>query len=95
MLTCAAVASRGLKHGAVAAAGSAPGVFVRQLHRPAVALALPQAGRLDDLLHQLLKRTLDAVLRLGAGLCVDGGQSKTAWTKRTETRRLGKAASLV
>lgn len=55
---------RSLNQGAVTSAASAAGIFVRQLHGSAVVLALPQAGRLDDLLHQLLKRTLNAILCL-------------------------------
>lgn len=60
-----------LQQGAVAAARSAARVLVGELHPSAVALALPQAGGLDDLLHQLLKRTLDAVTGLGARLWED------------------------
>lgn len=60
-----------LQQGAVAAARSAARVLVGELHPSAVALALPQARGLDDLLHQLLKRTLDAITGLGTRLWED------------------------
>lgn len=57
-------------YGAVASAGSAPALLLAaQLDPLALVLALPQAGSLQDLLHQLLKGTLDAVFGLGTGLC--------------------------
>ncbi len=65
---CVGACVRSLQQGAVAAAGSASGVFVSELDSSAVVLALPQAGSLDDLLHQLLERTLNTVPGLSTRL---------------------------
>ena len=69
---------RRLHEGTVASAAPATGVLVGELHPSAVRLALPQARRLDHLLHQLLERTLHAVFRLGTGLwwTVDGRETR-------------------
>lgn len=58
-------------YGAVAPAGPAAAarLLAAQLDPLALVLALPQAGSLQDLLHQLLKGTLDAVFGLRTGLC--------------------------
>lgn len=57
-------------YGAVAPAGPATALLLAaQLDPLALVLALPQAGSLQDLLHQLLKGTLDAVFGLRTGLC--------------------------
>lgn len=65
----------GSVYGAVASAGSAATLLqAAQLDPLALVLALPQAGSLQDLLHQLLKGTLDAVFGLRTGLCTGEAQ---------------------
>lgn len=55
--------------GAVAAAGAAAALLLLvQLEPLTRVVALPQSWSLEDLLHQLLKGTLDAVFGLCAGL---------------------------
>lgn len=56
--------------GAVASAGTAAALLLllAQLEPLTRAVALPQSRSLEDLLHQLLKGTLDAVFGLRAGL---------------------------
>lgn len=56
-------------NGAVAAAGTAAALLLlAQLEPLTRVVALPQSRSLEDLLHQLLKGTLDAVFGLRAGL---------------------------
>lgn len=64
-----------LDQGAVATAGATSCVFVGQLDSSAVALTLPQARSLDDLLHQLLERTLNTIPGLSTRLW-RGGQRR-------------------
>lgn len=74
-------------YGAVASAGSAAALLLAaQLDPLALVLALPQAGSLQDLLHQLLKGTLDAVFGLRTGLCTKEAQMGDLWDGKRESK---------
>lgn len=71
-------------YGAVPAAGPVTGLLLSvQLQLLTRVLALPQTRSLQDLLHQLLEGTLDAIFGLCTGLCAKG---ETGWQERWEQR---------
>lgn len=91
-------------YGAVPAAGPTTGLLLGvQLQLLTRVLALPQTRGLQDLLHQLLEGTLDAIFGLCTGLCAKERRDGTNGTsvilndrfKNTTLRRMKTSSLLI